>query len=164
MKQEQPKENRENENSPESEIKEVPVTEPEEKVELQMAPMIDVIFQLIIFFMCASTFLPTERQLKVNMPTSPMEVTSQQIDIPDEVNIVIKGDGTVMVNNRPYDSPDSRQLPALSDMLAKLKKAFPKQAVYIDPEKGVLHGRVVDVLNACAASQIENISFRAPAS
>jgi biopolymer transport protein ExbD len=93
-----------------------------------------------------------------------MEVTSQQIDIPDEVNITIKSDGNVVVNNRTYDSPDSGKLPQLTDMLTKLKKAFPKQAVYIDPQKGVLHGRVVDVLNACTASKIENISFRAPAS
>ena len=135
----------------------------EEKAELQLAPMIDVIFQLIIFFMCATTFNPAETEMKVNLPTEAVETT--QVAIPDEVVIQILNDGGIVVNNQEYDSPSSKDLPSLRDMLTRLVGAFGKeQAVIIQPGDGVKHGRVVDVLNACAASEVSNISFYSSAS
>jgi biopolymer transport protein ExbD len=134
-------------------------TDTEDKIELQMGPMIDIIFQLIIFFLCASTFNPTENELKVNLPTTPSEAVSAKSL--DDVTIYITKNGSVVVNNKEYDSKDSRELPQVIDMLTKLHTVFPDQGVIIQPEKGVRHGRVVEVLNACASSGITDVSFYA---
>ncbi len=132
----------------------------EEKPELQLAPMVDIIFQLIIFFMCATTFNPAETEMKVNLPVEAAATT--QVAIPDEVIIEILNDGGIVVNDREYDSPSSKDLPTLRDMLTRLVDVFGKeQAVIIQPGDGVKHGRVVDVLSACAASRVSNISFYA---
>ena len=132
----------------------------EEKMEMQMAPMIDIIFQIIIFFMCASTFNPPETELSVNLPVAGTPV-KQVKPTPDEVTIEILDDGGVVINNREYDSTDSHSLPELTSMLAKLAMIFEDQPVIISPSLDVYHGRVVEVLNACAAAGIENISFYA---
>jgi len=134
-------------------------TETEDKIELQMGPMIDIIFQLIIFFLCASTFNPTENELKVNLPTT--QSASVNAKGLDDVTIYIAKNGSVVVNNKEYDSKDSRDLPQIVDMLSRLHAAFPDQGVIIQPEKGVMHGRVVEVLNACAGAGITDISFYA---
>ena len=131
-----------------------------EEPELQLAPMIDVIFQLIIFFLCASTFNPNESELSVNLPVDATQ-QAKKIDIPDEVEITILYDGEVVVNDQGYDTADSHFLPELTTMLEKLISISLKQPVIIAPSPEVNHGRVVDVLNACAAAGVENISFYA---
>ena len=132
----------------------------EEDSEIQLAPMIDVIFQLIIFFLCASTFNPPETELSVNLPAVPTEQT-QKVDIPDEVEITILADGGVVVMSTEYDTPGSHQLPQLRSMLVQLAAISEKQPVIIAPHPEAYHGRVVEVLNACAAAGITSISFYA---
>ena len=134
---------------------------PEEETELQLAPMVDIIFQLIIFFLCASTFNPTETELAVNLPVAGKPPVKQVEPPPDEVMIEILDDGGIVVNNREYDSVSSHTLPELTAMLEKLGSIFKGQSVIISPSYEVHHGRVVEVLNACAAAKIENISFYA---
>lgn len=132
-----------------------------DKPELQLAPMVDIIFQLIIFFMAATTFHPMETEIKVSLPIE--AVVTTQATIPDEVVIEILSDESIIVNEREFDSVASKDLPALVEMLERLVAVFGKeQAVIIQPEDGVRHGRVVDVLNACAISGISNISFYVP--
>ena len=130
-----------------------------EEPELQLAPMIDVIFQLIIFFLCASTFNPSEAELSVNLPVAPS--TAKQTVVPDEVEITILSDGVVVINDKEYDSSDSHLLPELRGMLEGLISFSDKQPVIIAPSPDVYHGRVVEVLNACAAARVKNISFYA---
>jgi biopolymer transport protein ExbD len=131
---------------------------PEEKVELQMAPMIDCVFQLLVYFMVATHFLQTETELNVNLPVS-AEVMTQSQPTADEVIIEITDNGNVVVNSQEYDSPQDKDLPQLVSMLSRLSSVYNDQPVIIQPAEGVSHGRVVDVLNACAASNIKNISF-----
>ena len=126
----------------------------EENGELQFAPMVDIIFLLIVFFLCASTFNPAEAEFPVPLggglpPTG------------DEVEIEILADGGVVINEREYDSPTSPVLPQLRALLARLVAVYEDVPVIIAPDSDVSHGRVVEVLNACAASQATNISFYA---
>ncbi|MBN2189601.1 MAG: biopolymer transporter ExbD [Candidatus Aureabacteria bacterium] len=129
-----------------------------EKTDFEIAPMIDVVFLLLIFFISTSSLKIQETQLGVDIPTQAGE-QAQTEEIPDEVLITIKSGNRVFVNNKEYDSPESGMLDELTTMLYKLKMVYEKQGVIIDIEKGVKHGRVVDVLNACAAAKIDNISF-----
>lgn len=130
--------------------------EQEEEPEIQMTPMIDIIFQLIIFFMCATTFQVFERELKSNLPAISMQEVKREVE---DVVVFISKDGRVLVENKEYDSINDRDLVQLINMLSQLKKFFVDQSVIIQAHEEVEHQRVVDVLNACAAAGITNVSF-----
>lgn len=132
------------------------------KVDVPMAPMIDVVFQLLIFFMCAASFNVEESEMKVNVPppSGPPVETSEKL--PDRVEIIVMRDGGVSVKGREYDSPSSKDLPDLRSMLARLLSVFKDQVVIINADTRVRHEKVVDVLNACAAAGVKNISFEIP--
>jgi len=133
------------------------VREPEEETtDLQMAPMIDIVFQLIIFFMCATTFQKFERELKANIPVMTQQIIERKME-----DVVVKIDryGRIFVGNKEYVPDKEWNIPELIAMLSRLKKFFPDQSVIIDADKEVEHQRVVAVLNACAAADISNISF-----
>jgi len=128
----------------------------EENTEMQMAPMIDIVFQLIIFFMCATTFRTYESELKTNMP-----VDSQSLDMSKIENVIvfIERSGRILVEGREYDSVGSNDLPQLVTMLRNLKSFFENPPVIIQSDVDAKHQRVVDVLNACAAAGITSVTF-----
>ncbi len=131
-----------------------------EKIEIQMAPMVDIVFLLLVFFMVSASFIVEESELKSNVPVTEAAVSADEL--PDEVVIYVMSDGGIAVNDREYDSPGSRELPQLRAMLEKLGSVFTDQDVIIQADGAASHGRVVDVLNACVASDITNISFYMP--
>jgi len=132
----------------------------EESPEFQMAPMIDVVFLLLIFFLCASHFQMEESELKANLPVSSIKVSSE--DLPDDVVIDIDAQGRVTINKSEYDSAASKELSQLRGLLITLKQLYEDQGVVIAAESNTRHERIVDVLNACASCEIKNISFYPP--
>lgn len=125
----------------------------------QMAPMIDCVFLLLIFFMSASSFTAPETQLNINLPAV---ATTVQAKIGEDVIVNVLSDGSVMVNEKQYDSPESKELPELVAMLTSLSETFESQPVIIFADWDVPHERVVNVLNACAAARIKSVSFLVP--
>ncbi len=132
------------------------VQEPEqEEVEMQMSPMIDIVFQLIIFFMCATTFQKYERDLRSNIPVMSEQVVQRKME---DVIVVIDKQGRVFVSGKEY-KVINHEIPELVALLTRLKSFFPDQSVIIEADKETNHQNVVHVLNACAAANITNISF-----
>lgn len=127
------------------------------KIEIQMAPMVDIVFLLLVFFMVTASFIVEESELKISLPVVKAAVSAEEL--PDEVVIHIMSDGGIAVNEREYDSSGSKELPELRAVLSKLASIFSDQNVIIEADGHVSHGRVVDILNACVASGITNISF-----
>ena len=128
-----------------------------EKAEMNTAPMIDVVFQLLIFFMVAASFRAEESNLKVSLPAAGAPAV-QAAEL-EEVEIFVASSGAITVNQQEYDSAKSKNLPELKVMLTNLADLFKDQAVVIRADENAVHGRVVDVLNACAGARIKNISF-----
>ncbi len=133
----------------------------EEKVDLQIAPLIDVVFLLLIFFMVSATLLKKEADMSISLPAQ-VEQTDP-LDMPDEAVIEIWSEGQIVMNNRIYSQEDERFLPALEDTLSLYKEASKSlgqdAVVTIQPADQALHKRIIDVLNACAGADIKNISF-----
>lgn len=133
----------------------------EDKLEIAITPMIDCVFLLLIFFMVTSTLHRQEADLSFALPG----VASQDepVAIPDEQIIVIVENGSVFLNDLEYDAPASQDLPELVHTLKRYKTASDANQVdamiTVAPEGEVMHQRVVDVLNACAAARIENVTF-----
>ncbi|HRZ11150.1 MAG TPA: biopolymer transporter ExbD [Kiritimatiellia bacterium] len=134
---------------------------PEEKLEIQMTPMIDCVFLLLIFFMVSSTFYRQEADIGFALPG--VADQSEAVEIPDEQIIEITADGGVFLNSLQYDSPEDANLPELLKTLIRFKQSADANKVpallTIAPDNKVKHQRVVDVLNACAAAKIQNVTF-----
>jgi len=123
----------------------------------QIAPMVDVVFVLMLFFMACAGQQIIEKELKITLPSG-KSATDGQIKTPMFVDVYSNGD--VFVNNQPYSaSKTDRELPQLRQMLATNVEASPEDPVIIRPQSDTRHERVVDVLNACAAAKVKNLSF-----
>ena len=128
--------------------------------DFQMSAMIDIVFQLLVFFMCATSFFVAESQLNVNLPSSLSSTDSTRIAVDVVINVM--SDGSILVNGKRFDSPDSKDLPQLKQILYNLSESFDDQPVIISGDWNVPHERIMDVLNACAAANIKTISFLIP--
>ncbi|MDX2227542.1 MAG: biopolymer transporter ExbD [Verrucomicrobiae bacterium] len=125
---------------------------------MQIAPMVDVVFVLLLFFMASAGVQEKERELGINLPTKGKQSFEGTVEIPIELRI--DPAGNVSWNNLGVaDAKDSE----LKDLKSRLKDAVAKfgekQPVIIIPDPGARHGRVVDVLNAAAASKVKSLSF-----
>jgi biopolymer transport protein ExbD len=138
----------------------------EDNLGFQIAPMIDVIFILILFFMCSAGAVKTENHLASSLPGTAQ--ADSPVEIPDEQLIQITNDGKVLLNDREFDNGGSHQMPELRATLGRFlesSKANKTDAmVTIAPEAYANYQRVIDVMNACAGARIKNVSFRMEAS
>jgi biopolymer transport protein ExbD len=133
----------------------------DETIELQIAPLIDCVFQLLIYFMVAASLQRTEADLGFQLPGAIAQ--AKAIQMPDEQMIEIDARGRVTLNNREYGRDNPRNMPDLIALLHRYRqaaeKAKGKALVTIQAADDTPHQRVVDVMNVCAAAGIKNVSF-----
>lgn len=125
----------------------------------QLAPMIDVVFVLMLFFMLMAGAVKMEREIRTAMPGSIIDDSFGS----EELTIAITEDGTVTMNDEEFDSPTDKKLPRLTTDLSKLKKDSDlrgsKVLVTLQTETQVRYERIMDVLNALAKAKITNVTF-----
>ena len=135
-------------------------------VEMQMGPMIDMVFLLLVFFMVTSKPIKQESDINLGLPGAVAQ--EEAVDIPDEQRIDIQPNGTVVLNELEVGSSPDIDLPKLVTTLTRFKEsadaAQSKALVTLNPHDTVPHQRVVDVLNACAKAGISGVTFADPSS
>ena len=113
----------------------------EERVEINLTPMIDVVFLLIIFFMVATKFAEIERDLRVNPPSSkhaqPVTAT------PRELIINVTEKGRYIISGVEYTPAD------LERLIARAVKENPDQAVVVRGDRKVILQLPVNILSLC---------------
>lgn len=131
------------------------------QIELQIAPMIDVCFLLLFFYILTSKPVKPEADMSMTLPGTVAQ--AEALDIPDEQRVAIQDNGQIVLNDLALDKPDDRNLPALLATLKRFKEsseANKSQAlITLDVSDGAVHQRVVDVLNACAKAGIQGVTF-----
>lgn len=149
---------------------------------LPMTSMIDVVFLLLIFFMCATKFKMPEGDLRAHLPrnrgkaSEPVVISkSCRVTLSTEAGrIVCRADDRTIPNGEWTDFEAARgrepgpSLAALEEHLRQRQKLSPGLSptglpVIIDFAEDVPWKYVVDVLNLCHRSEITDISFAAPA-
>ena len=133
------------------------------QIEMQIAPMIDVCFLLLFFYIL--TAKPVQPEADINM-TLPGTVTQEEsLEIPDEQRISILEDGQIVLNDLLMDEPQSRELPTLLKTLTRFKETVEanksEALITVDAADNSEHQRIVDVLNACARAGIRGVTFAA---
>ncbi|MGI8430846.1 MAG: ExbD/TolR family protein [Chthoniobacterales bacterium] len=118
---------------------------------IQLAPLVDVLVLLLIFFLMTWNAARNENELDVKVPkaSAAQEKSAQMGD----VIVNVKADGNVVVNRRTLSGPD---LTALLEGLVKLNA---DQAVVIRGDEGGAYKNIVNVLNICSEAGITNVAF-----
>jgi biopolymer transport protein ExbD len=121
----------------------------------QIAPMLDVLFVLLLFFMVTAGSQKHEATLTTQLPGG-----KPGGDVPLEIGI--DADGQVNVSGVPVGDAADAKLGPLVDRLTQVLASNVTQPVVITPMRSTKQQRVVDVLNACAAAKVKNLAFGSP--
>jgi len=126
-----------------------------------MTPMIDVIFLLLIFFVCTASFQVVEEVLPTNLSLPGSAKTEVEIDPLDDdldeitVTILQRGDQpTWQVNGRDYDRLE--QVRAVLSAAAEIKIDLP---VILDVDAEVPIEYVIDAYDLCRQIGLQRIQF-----
>ena len=109
----------------------------------QLAPMLDIVFLLLVFFIVTQTFEDDEPDLSINLPSA--ETPKPGENVSNEIIVNIRKEGTVVIK---------RQDKLLS--VARLDKTM---LVRIRVDEKAESGVVVHVMDACLKAGLNNVSF-----
>jgi len=123
--------------------------QPSEKARIEIIPMIDVIFFLLVFFMISTLSMTINRGLPVNLPAA---ATSQK-ETRDNVNLTVLQDGQMFLNKQPITLQDLRQ------RVQTAMASDPELTVVINADGQVLHSTVVEVLDELRLAGVSGLAI-----
>ena len=134
---------------------------PQDKPQIPIAPLIDAVFLLLIYFMVTSSLERQEADISFELPGTVEQ--EEPMEMPDEQIIEIRANGQVVVNEYNYDTPNARRLIELQAMLTRLQEASrankTETQVTIAPAPKTQHARIINVMDAVAAAGITGVNF-----
>lgn len=152
-----------------------------EKMELQMTPMIDVTFLLLIFFLCTIKFKVLEGKLAAYLPKDVgVNPTPSEPRTKIEIKLEVIAEGSRMDPRNPSQpwsgqgryvlGPDRRVSYMVGPQryagpeevqrrLRELKDMTPDDPVTIDPRPGIVYGEVVEILDAALQVGFLEVTF-----
>lgn len=119
----------------------------EEAPNIDLTPVIDMVFMLLIFFLVATTFHQAEREMQIALPEAraagPIALTLR------EIVINVDAAGRVIVSGREMSHE------SLSAMIAEAAKNNPEQKVTVRGDRNTAYAAIVRVLDICKGSGIQ---------
>jgi biopolymer transport protein ExbD len=122
-----------------------------ERIVFQIAPMVDILLFLLVFFMLTWNFSRNEAELDVKVPAAREGKENRRPA--GEVILNVKKDGAIFMNRRLMSSDE------LLETLTRVAKLYPDQAVVLRGDENVDYHYVVDALDICRAANIWNVAF-----
>jgi len=111
--------------------------EPDLPPQINIVPMIDVIFALLTFFILSALYLNRSAGLPVNLPGA----TTARIQIETQIVVTIDAQGSLSLNRQPAELTD------LQPRVRALSGSASSTVVVINADERALHGRVVAVMD-----------------
>ncbi len=129
-------------------------------VGFQIAPMVDVVFVLMLFFMASAGSQVVERELSMNLPGGTVAGGPRQGPPTTPIMVDINSDGSVLINGRSFANGTDKQLNGFREWFRDTIDQFgDKDPVIIRPTPDTQHERIMDVLNAAGASGVTKLTF-----
>jgi biopolymer transport protein ExbD len=121
-------------------------------VPIQLAPLVDVLFLLVIFFAVTYKAGLQEKLMDVSVPAAEQGQDRKQTNV-GEIIINVKNDGGIVVNGQDL---------SVEQLLAKLQNiasVYKDQAVIIRGDTKTSYEKIIKVLDTCQKAGIWNIAF-----
>jgi biopolymer transport protein ExbD len=125
--------------------------EPPQAFGFMIAPMVDILLVVLVFFIVTWNFALAENELDVRVPSAAKANEPQPYV--GQVVINVKSDGAIVVNRQSKTGPE------LLDQLRKLSQLYPDQAVIVRGDEAVDYKHIVEVLDICRQADIWNVAF-----
>lgn len=120
-------------------------------IHIDITPLVDTVFILLIFFALSLNFTKNT-SLDIELP----EITSKKpTSHDDKILINITKDEIIYLNNKPVDNINN-----LKKILSQLQ-TIKKYDLIIEADQNVRHGKIVEIMDICKTSGIDNIAIAA---
>ena len=120
----------------------------QKRIGLEIAPLVDVVFLLLLFFLISSSFV-MQPGIKVKLP----EASTAELSEKKDIFITIDKTGLIYLNEKKIDA--HMLVPNLKGLIAKGKDRL----VIIKADEEALHGQVVRVLDSAKQANIQRIAI-----
>ena len=121
----------------------------EDNFAMEMTPLIDVVFLLIIFFIVSTVFVDFSRRMDINLPSSKSSIIDEK---PKTLEIKMSKDKKIFLAGKPVT------LLGLEQTLRKLDVKGKKQTAIIRADKLLPYGEVIQVMGLLQKACIPDIS------
>ena len=116
---------------------------------INILPMIDVLFAILLFFVLSSLILNQNRMIEINRPKT---ITNTMID-KDAVVVSVKKNGELLINNRP-----SNQKSLVSDLKILRQKDITTKLL-IDADKSIEYGDVFYIIEQAKLAKFDSVGL-----
>jgi len=114
---------------------------------IELTPIVDMVFLLLIFFLVATTFQQTEREMQIALPEAssagPISMALR------EIVINVDAEGSIIVAGRTMTTEDLRAL------VEEAVAANPEQKVTVRGDQATAYAQIVRVLDVCKGAGVQ---------
>ena len=128
-------------------------TRKRDEVEINLTPLIDVVFLLLIFFMVSTRFVSDSR-IEVELPYSGQ---GDSVSETRWLEVVIEANGDVSLNGKSVGRPDSRAMQGI--FVDLLKGADMEFVLTIRADGRANYQTVIDVVDAARTAGVQKVGF-----
>jgi len=118
---------------------------------MQLAPMIDIVFLLLIFFIVTWQFSRSETEMKISVPSS--EEGADPKRVLGEIIVNVRKSGEVVVEGRELTRNQLR------DKLERIARIHKNQPIRLRGDSDCTYQTIVEIIDTCQKAGIWNISF-----
>ncbi|MBN1255555.1 MAG: biopolymer transporter ExbD [Deltaproteobacteria bacterium] len=116
---------------------------------IEMIPLIDVVFLLLVFFIYSMLSMTIHRGLPVNLPTA----STSMVDKEAFITITVQRDGGLFLDDRAVDTH------TLSSLLMQKRNKDPDIQVYLRADKDVSYQRAVEIMDLVRSAGIHKLAL-----
>jgi biopolymer transport protein ExbD len=122
-------------------------------IRIEMLPLIDIVFLLLVFFIYAMLSMTVHRGIEVLLPTSETaEIGKQQL-----ISVTVKADGAIFMDEQPTD------LSHLTERLSQKAQKDPETGVILFADRALSYQILFKVMDQIRSAGISRISLQAEA-
>lgn len=121
---------------------------------MNLTPMIDVVFNLLIFFLLGSTIIneaSEEREVELQLPT--VQAAAPLTEAPQEITVNVTAEGRIVIGSATLT------LEQLADRLKTARQNYPEQVIAVRGDRDVRYQKVAEVVALCRRVGIAHLDI-----
>lgn len=126
-------------------------TESLEEPQLNLTPMIDIVFLLIIFFMVGTRFTEIEQQYDIELPKA--SAVQPLTGRPDALVVNVARSGDIRI------SGELLSMSQLEERLVAARESYAEQTVLIRGDGEGIYQSIIDVMDTCHRAEVFRVSL-----